>query len=315
MTAAVGRVLGAPGDKVVLNDLLQRMRSLVRRETVEGELDDELRFHVEEHVEKSVAAGLSREEAMRRARLEFGGFDQVKEECRDARGVQLMETFIQDVRYALRTLAKSPGFTAVALLTLALGIGANTAIFSVVYGVMLAPLPYQDSGRLMVLNETTPKVGSVSISYPNFLDWRAQSHSFSEMAVVAQTSWNMAGGSQPENVNGEAVSPNYLSTLGVRPMLGRDFDVSEEKAGANHVALLHYPMWQSHFAGDPNVIGKTIALDGQSFTVIGVLPADFVHSTRSISWCRSAYGGPRTRPRRKGVLGATPWPWDGWRRA
>jgi len=258
-----------------LNDLLQRMRSLVRRETVEGELDDELRFHVEEHVEKSVAAGLSREEAMRRARLEFGGFDQVKEECRDARGVQLMETFIQDVRYALRTLAKSPGFTAVALLTLALGIGANTAIFSVVYGVMLAPLPYQDSGRLMVLNETTPKVGSVSISYPNFLDWRAQSHSFSEMAVVAQTSWNMAGGSQPENVNGEAVSPNYLSMLGVRPMLGRDFDVSEEKAGANHVALLHYPMWQSHFAGDPNVIGKTIALDGQSFTVIGVLPAGF----------------------------------------
>jgi putative ABC transport system permease protein len=259
----------------MLNDLLHRLRSLVHRKTVEGELDDELRFHFEKHVEKSVVAGLSREEAVRRTRMELGGFDQLKEECRDARGVQLMENFIQDVRYALRTLVKSPGFTAVALLTLALGIGANTAIFSVVYGVMLAPLPYRDSARLMVLNETTPKVGSVSVSYPNFLDWRAQSHSFSQMAVVAQTAWNMSGGSQPETVNGEAVSPNYLSMLGVQPMLGRDFDASEEKAGTNRVALLHYPMWQSHFGADPSVLGKTIALDGQSFTIIGVLPAGF----------------------------------------
>jgi putative ABC transport system permease protein len=259
----------------LLSDLTYRLRSLFRCKTVEGELDDELRFHFDRYVEKAIATGVSREEAVRLARLEFGGFDQLKEECRDARGVQVMENFIQDVRYALRTMAKSPGFTAIALLTLALGIGANTAIFSVVYGVMLAPLPYQDSSKLVVLNETTPMVGSVALSYPNFLDWRTQSHSYSQMAAVTQTGWNMSGGSQPETVQGEAVSPNYLGMLGVRPMIGRDFEPSEEKAGTNRVAMLHYPMWQSHFGADPNVIGKTIALNGQSYTVIGVLPRGF----------------------------------------
>ncbi len=138
---------------------------------------------------------------------------------------------MQDLRYALRTLRKSPGFTAVALLTLALGIGANTAIFSVVYGVLLRPLPYKDASRLIVLNETTPRVGTVSVSYPNFLDWRAQSRSFSEMAAVCDVGFNLAGISQPENIHGEAVSPNFLSLLGVRPLLGRDFNASEEKAG------------------------------------------------------------------------------------
>ncbi len=259
----------------MLNDLLHRLRSLTRRSKVEGELDDELRFHFEQHVHRSVSAGVARQEAVRLARLEFGGIDQVKEECRDARGVRLMENFIQDIRYALRTLAKSPGFAIVALLTLALGIGANTAIFSVVYGVMLAPLPYQDSSRLMVLNETTPMVGSVALSYPNFLDWRAQSHSYSQLAAVTQTEWNMSGGSQPETVQGEAVSPNYLAMLGVRPMIGRDFQAAEEKAGTNRVAMLHYSMWRSHFGADPNVLGRTIALDGQSFTIIGVLPPGF----------------------------------------
>jgi putative ABC transport system permease protein len=259
----------------MLRDLLFRVRSLFRAKGVEADLDDELRFHLGQQREKYRKSGLTKEEALRRVRLEFGGLDQLKEECREARGVQLVETLIQDVRYALRTLRKSTTFTCVALLTLALGIGANTAIFSVVYAVLLRPMPYQDPSRVMVLNETTPKVGTVSVSYPNFLDFRAQSHGFSEMAAVNGVEFNLAGVSQPENISGEAVSTNFLSMLGVRPVLGRDFDPSEEKAGSAPVVLLSYALWQSHFGGEQNAIGRAISLDGRGFTVIGVLPPDF----------------------------------------
>jgi putative ABC transport system permease protein len=260
----------------MLNDLLFRLRALFRRKTVEAELDDELRFHFDFTVQKYEASGLTREEALRRVRLEFGGIGQVKEECREARGVHFMEELFQDVRYGLRMLRKSPGFTAVALLTLALGIGANTAIFSVVYGVLLRPMPYKDAGGLVVLNETTPRVGQVSVSYPNFLDWRSGNRSFSQMAAVANVSFNLAGVDQPENIMGEAVPPYFLSMLGVRPILGRDFDASEEKAGTAPVVLLSYQLWQSHLGGGPGVLGHTINLDGKSFTIIGVLPPDFV---------------------------------------
>jgi putative ABC transport system permease protein len=263
----------------MLSDLFFRFRSLFRREKVEAELDDELRFHFEHQLAKSVKSGLTPEEALRRARMEFGGLGQVKEECREARGVQMIENIFQDIRYGLRFLRKSPGFTAVTLLTLALGIGANTAIFSVVYGVLLRPLPYQEPSRLIVLNETTPRVGTVSVSYPNFQDWRVQSHAFSKMAAVSGVSFNLAGAGsgldQPENISGEAVSSDFLSMLGVRPVLGRNFDASQDQAGTAPVVLLSYPLWQSHFGGARNVLGRSVALDGRSFTIIGVLPPDF----------------------------------------
>jgi len=259
----------------MLSDLSIRVRSLLQRKSVEADLDHELRFHMERQLQKYIESGLPQDEAQRRVRTEFGGLDQVKEECRDARGVHVMETLFQDLRYALRTFRKSPGFTCIALFTLALGIGANTAIFSVVYGVLLRPLPYKDPSRLMVLNETTPRVGTVSVSYPNFLDWRAQSHRFSEIAAVYGLGFNLAGIAQPENIRGQAVSPNFLSMMGVRPLLGRDFVASEEKAGTVPVVLLGYPLWQSHFGGDSGAIGRTITLDGRPFTIIGVLPPGF----------------------------------------
>ncbi len=259
----------------MLSDLLIRVRSLLQRKTVEADLDHELRFHMERQLQKYIASGLPRDEAQRRVRTEFGGLDQVKEECRDARGIRVMETLFQDLRYALRTLRKSPGFTFIALFTLALGIGANTAIFSVVYGVLLRPLPYQDPSRLMVLNETTPRVGTVSVSYPNFLDWRAQSRRFFQMAAVYGVGFNLAGIAQPENIRGQAVSPNFLSMMGVRPILGRDFVASEEKAGTAPVVLLGYPLWQSHFGGDSGAVGRTITLDGRPYTIVGVLPPGF----------------------------------------
>jgi putative ABC transport system permease protein len=259
----------------VLSDFFFRIRHLLWRNVAEGELEQELRFHRERQLEKYRKSGFGEAEALRRLRMSFGGLDQVKEECQDAWGTRLLETLLQDLRYGSRTLRKSPGFTVIALLTLALGIGANTAIFSILYGILLRPLPYKDPARLIVLHETTPKVGTVSVSYPDFLDWRAQNTAFSEMAAVNSIGFNLSGINQPENVSGQAVSANFLSMLGMRPLFGRDFDASEDKAGTAAVVLLSYPLWQSHFGGDRNVIGRTIALDGRAFSIIGVLPAGF----------------------------------------
>ncbi len=259
----------------MLSDLLFWARSLFRRKAVEVELADELEFHVSRQVEKHLRSGMAEAEARRRARLEFGGIEQVKEECRRARGMELIEGFCQDMRYGFRLLRKSPGFALAALLTLGLAAGANTAIFSVVYGTLLRPLPFRDSGSLVVLNETTPNVGSVSVSYPNFLDWRAQTRTFSGMAAVHSVDFSMAGAGEPENVSGLAVSTNLLSLLGTRPMIGRDFDRTEDNPGAAPVVLLSYPLWQSHFGGNENALGRSIDLNGESFTVVGVLPPDF----------------------------------------
>jgi len=259
----------------MLSDLAFRIRSLFHYRAAEAELDDELRFHAEQQCDKYVKSGMTLEEAARLVRMEFGGIDQVKEDCREARGVQPMETLLKDVLYVLRTLRKTPNFTCVALLTLGLGIGVNTAIFSMVDGVLLRPLPYHDPARLIAINETTPKVGTVSVSYLDFQDWRAQSHLFSDMAAVCSVGFNLAGIDQPEKISGVAVTPNYLSLLGLRPLLGRDFEPSEAKPGAAPVVLLSYQLWQAKFAGESSAVGRTISLDGRGFTIIGVLSPDY----------------------------------------
>jgi putative ABC transport system permease protein len=183
-----------------------------------------------------------------------------------------MTALMQDLKYSLRTLAKSPAFTLVAILTLALGIGANTAIFSIVNAVLLRPLPFKNPSQLVVLRETYKIVGNVSVSYPNFLDWRRRAHSFSAMAAIETRGFNLSGVAQPENIGGYAVSPNFLALLGVHPILGRDFVPSEETPGTAPVILLSYQLWQSHLGGDPAVIGRTITLDGRSFSIVGILP-------------------------------------------
>jgi putative ABC transport system permease protein len=186
-----------------------------------------------------------------------------------------MNSILQDLKYSIRTLAKSPAFTIVAVLTLALGIGANTAIFSVANAVLLRPLPFKNSAQLVVLRETYKSVGNVSVSYPDFLDWRQQTHAFAAMAVINNMGFNLSGVAQPENIGGYAVSPNFLALLGVHPLLGRDFLPSEEKPGTAPVILLSYPLWQSHLGGDPGVIGRSITLDGRSFFIVGILPSTF----------------------------------------
>ena len=259
----------------MLNDLWIRLRSLLRRETVESELEDELQFHSERQFEKYLTQGVNRDEAARRVRMTFGGMEQVKEECRDARGVSLIEDLMQDFRYGWRTLLKSPSFASTALLTIALGIGANAALFSVIYSVLLSPLPFKDASRLVQLNEITPRVGDVSVSYPNFEDWRAESRTLPQMAAVITTDFNLAGILQPEHIRGLAVSPEFLSMTDVQPILGRRFTAGEATTGARPVLLLSYPLWQSHFGGDRSVIGKAVRLDSREFIIVGVLAPNF----------------------------------------
>ncbi len=246
-----------------------------RRKRMLEELDADIRDHIERETQDNIDRGMSPQDARSAAHRKFGNVTLVKEETREVWSFTWLEHLLADIRFGLRMLRKSPGFTAVAMLTLALGIGANTAVFSLVYAVLLQPLPYKNPARLVVLNETTPKVGTVSVSYQNFLDWRTQSHSFSQMTAVHQSNFNLAGISQPENISGDAVSPEYLSMMGVRPFLGRDFSASEDKAGTAPIVLLGYSLWQSHFGGDPDAVGKTISLDGRAFTIVGVLPADY----------------------------------------
>jgi predicted permease len=259
----------------MLGDLLIRLRALFRRDTVEGELDDELRFHFEQQVEKYVQSGLPRQEAIRRARLGFGGADQIKEECRDARGVSFLETFWQDVCFGFRMLRKSPGFTAVAVFTLALGIGANTALFSVVNGVLLNPLPYPHPEQLVTLHESKPNFSTGSISYPNFLDWQKENHTLSSAAVSRSYSFSLTNLGGAEQIQGQFVTSDFFSILGVRPVMGRSFAPDDDQTGAAPVAMVSAGFWKRKLSGEPDVVGKSLTLDGREFTIIGVIPSEF----------------------------------------
>jgi putative ABC transport system permease protein len=197
-----------------------------RRKRMLNELDEDIQEHIARETQDNLDRGMSPEEARYAAMRKFGNVMQVKEEARDVWSLLWLEQLLEDMRFGLRLLRKNPGFTLVAILTLALGIGANAAVFSVVYAVLLRPLPYKDPASLLVLHETTPKVGDVSVSFPNFIDWRAASRTFRQMAAVQAVDFNLAGVTQPENISGDAVSPNFLSMMGVRPFLGRDFDAS-----------------------------------------------------------------------------------------
>ncbi len=270
----------------MLNDLLFRLRSLFRRKNVEAELDDELRFHFEQHVAKSIESGLALQEARRRARLEFGGMEQLKEEHRDARGVTFIETLLQDIRYGLRMSAKSTGFTVVAVLTLALGIGANTAIFSYFNAWIIKPLPYPQADRLMVFQSHDKKKGWTReglFSTASFLDFQKQSTSFEQTASWTGWNFNLTGDGPPALIEGGRVSWNYFDALGVKPMLGRTFTPDEDGAGAEHVAILGQGLWQSRFAGDRNVIGRRITIGGESYTVVGVMAGTFQFSLMGLA--------------------------------
>ena len=182
---------------------------------------------------------------------------------------------LNDVRYTLRSLAHNPGFTSVAVLALALGIGANTAIFSVVNGVLLRPLPYRDPARLVQVAERSPEFNTMSVAYPNFKDWRDQNRCFSAMAAIRWEGYDVTGGSQPEHLDGRMVSAEFFRVLGIAPVLGRDFEVSEDRLGTTPVAMISGGLWSRRFGSDPGVIGRKLRLNGADYTIVGVTPADF----------------------------------------
>jgi putative ABC transport system permease protein len=195
-----------------------------------------------------------------------------------------METLLQDLRYGIRMLLRSPGFTAVALLTLALGIGANSAMFSVVNAVLLRPLPYEESERLVFLSEREPQLEGMSISYPNFLDWREQNRVFEQIAVFRRQSYNLTGGSEPERLIGGQVSAGLFPALRVKPARGRTFLAEEDKPGGNHVVILSHGLWQRRFGSDPGILGQTLALNGKNYSVIGIMPPSFLFPSRAELW-------------------------------
>jgi len=258
---------------------------------MEAELDEELRAHVARQVEKYIQSGLTREEAARRARLEFGGLEQVKEECRDARGVNFIQTLVQDVRYGLRMLAKNPAFTAVAVLTLALGIGANTAIFTLVNAVMLKSLPVANPQELYrVGNDDNCCViggfqGNWGIySYSLYQQFRDHTPEFSQMAAfqggLGDLSVRRGGASRPaEAYAGEFVSGNYFTMFGVSASAGRLIAPADDRPGAPPVAVMSYRAWQQHFGFDPSVIGATFIINTMPFTVAGIAPPGFFGDT------------------------------------
>ena len=247
-----------------------------RKKRWEQDLHDELRFHLERQIAANISAGMPPEEARRQAVLQLGAMDGLKENCREQRRGFWLESFYADVRYGLRNLRKNPGFTAVAILTLALGIGANTAIFSVVQGVLLAPLPYSEPERLVLVwqyNQTLKHV--ISVSYPDFLDWDRDAHSFQQMAAFDSQDRNLTAPGMPERLNGEEISSGFLSILGVQPVLGREFSLDEDKHGGPPVVVISNRLWKNRFAANAAVLGKSVTLDGVDYTVIGVLPPGF----------------------------------------
>jgi len=261
----------------MFGDLRHRMRALFRRGRVEGELEEELRFHLERQVQKYLEAGWSREEARRRAQLEFGGYEQVKEEYREARGVSFIETLARDVRYGLRMLTSNPGFSVVTILTLALGIGANTAIFSVVDAVLLRPLPYSDPNSLVMVWENNSQHPNPhnTVSPPDYLDWVGRNSVFSGMSGMVDVRSNLTGDGPPQEVIRQAVTANFFSVLGANPILGTGFTAENNQPGHDNVLVLSYGFWKERFGGDSSVIGKTIALSGHPMTVVGVAPENF----------------------------------------
>lgn len=257
----------------MLSDLWIRVRALLRRKTVETELEEELRFHLERQVEKYVQSGMSREDALGRARLEFGGVELAKEECRDARGIHFIESLVQDLRFGVRMLRKSPGFTTAAVLTLALGIGANTAIFGLVDSQLLNALPFPHIERLVNV-WTTDAGGDMHSPFPSqYLALRKYSQSFDQ---VAGTGWvdyfHGSDGSGWQNLTGRLVSSNWLPALGLQPLLGRNFRDEEQISGQDAVVILSYNCWHTRFHGDPDIVGKQIVLNRRPVTVVGVLP-------------------------------------------
>ena len=256
-----------------LNVLIARLRALLWRDKVIHDIDEELRAHLEMETEANREMGMTPEEARLSAAKSFGNIGSIKDLAYEVKGGGFMESVWQDLRYSARMLFKHRGFTIIAVLTLSLGIGANTAIFSIVNAVLLRPFPYEAPEQLVIVGEFVP---GGSVSYPNFVDWRDDRNVFaSASAVRSNESYNFSGAGEPERLQGRLVSAGFLTLLGVKPHLGRDFLPEDDRPGATPAVMLSYGFWSRTFGNDPNIIGKSITLNNLSYTVTGITPQDF----------------------------------------
>jgi predicted permease len=269
----------------LLRNIASGLRALVRQKPVDAELHEELREYLDMATAEKMKSGLSQKEAKRAVRLEQGGLDATREVIGAAGWESFVETVWQDLRFGARTLLKSRGFTAVAVLTLALGVGANTAIFSYIDAWLIKPLPYPQPERLMVFESHDKKNGATAkniTSTASFLDYQQQNTSFEQTAAWAGWAFNLTGDGEPTLVDGARVSWNFFDTLGAKPLLGRTFRPDEDQPGTGHVAILAEGLWQSRYGGDSNIIGRTITIESEPYAVVGVMPGKFQFTLRGL---------------------------------
>jgi putative ABC transport system permease protein len=264
--------------------LAERLRGFFKKRKAGREFDDEILTHLELLTERYARQGMKETEAAAAARRQFGNVTLLKETNREMRRIRVIDSFIQDLRYGLRMLRRNPGFTFIAVLTLALGIGANTAIFSVVNAVLLRSLPYRDPDRLVRVSYYRERLATDTALGAEFLEWRDQARTFEQIAAYRFDIADLFGNGEPERLDAGFISADFFATLGVAPALGRAFTSTEEIAGGPAVVILSDGLWRRRFGADPQVIGRAITLDGQSRTVIGVMPAGFRFSDNSDLW-------------------------------
>ncbi len=255
--------------------LLRRLRALVRRDRVDAEMAEELRAHLDLQTAENIARGLSPADARHAALRAFGGVEQIKERARDQRGWPTLDVVFQSIRDAARQLRRNPGFAIAVILTFALSIGACSAIFTVVNSVLLRPIAFAESERLVIVQESHPRYALVAVSPASFRAWTEQADLFESMAVRTGYSYNLVGSGEPVRARIAGVTGRYFELLRVQPAHGRLFGPTEDTPGRNKVAVLTHTIWQRRFGGRPDVIGSAIRLSGDIFTIIGVLPADF----------------------------------------
>ena len=260
-----------------LRSAVSRVRGYFAGHHADEEFEQELSEHLALLTEENIRRGMRPDEAARHARLRLGNTAVLRETNHDLEGLPMLDTLVQDLRYAIRMLRKRPGFTAIAVLTLALGIGANTAMFSVIDAVFLQPLPFRDANRIYLVHRAGNRFGGASISMPIFIEWQKRSVGlFEHLALFgSRGSSTLTGRGQPERIPSAGASAELFSVLNVHPALGRDFRAEETRPGGNNVVILGDALWRRRFQGDPAVLGTPITIDGESYTIVGVLPADF----------------------------------------
>src|SRR5689334_6958999 len=256
------------------HEIASSIGALFGRRRQEREMEEEVRFHIEMETRRNIEAGLSAAEARRRATRDFGGVERHKDAVRDERGASSFYDWWSDLRFATRSLSRRPGFTAIATLTLALGIGATTTLFGVVKQVLLTPLPYGHPESIAVVWSAWKGFDQTWLSYDEWEGWKARIPAFADIGLFADNSVTFDGES-PERVRAASVMANVFPVLGVKPIIGRNFTAEEDRPNGPNVVILGYSLWQRRFGGDPSIVGRNVQISGQGSTVVGVMPADF----------------------------------------